>query len=72
MTYYLHTLAGEPAGFVPGIGICFANPYGKGVELCRSLKEIRQQQRQHKELCRVSSGYTLGYRRVRTPDRRPA
>lgn len=67
-TYYLHTLDGRPAAFFPGDGICFMNFYGKANPLCRSLKEIRQQQKESERIrCDCPDGAQLGYRRVSLP-----
>lgn len=45
-TYYLHTLNGLPAVYIKGQGICFASFYGPPNRLARSLKQIRQEQRE--------------------------
>lgn len=71
-SYYLHTLAGMPAGYVPGGQICYAVNYGKATRLCSSLREIRMQRRLA-EQWRTKQGYEptdpklYGYRRVRLP-----
>lgn len=71
-TYYLHTLNGMAASYVPGGQICFASHGGAPVRLCESLRQIRMQRR-FSEQWRAKKGYTpthpswVGYRRVRLP-----
>jgi hypothetical protein len=71
-TYYLHTLNGLPAGYVPGRQICFAMHGGKAARLCGSLREIKMQRR-FSEQWRKQQGYEpthpswFGYRRVLLP-----
>lgn len=66
VTYYLHTLDGEPAYFVPGQGLCFAPYFGQSAVLCRSLKQIREQQKADMAI-NGAGVYPRGYRRVRLP-----
>ena len=71
-TFYLHTLGGSPAGYIPGEQICYAAAYGAPARLCSSLRQIRQQ-RMLAEQWRDKQGYAptdpslYGYRRVRLP-----
>lgn len=71
-SYYLHTLGGQPAEYIPGGQIVYASFYGLGARLCSSLREIRMQRR-FSEQWRKKQGYEptnpkdYGYRRVRLP-----
>mgnify|MGYP001604104421 FL=1 len=71
-SYYLHTLGGQPATYVSGGQICYANAHGAPARLCSSLRHIRMERR-FSEQWRAKQGYAptdpklYGYRRVRTP-----
>ena len=69
-SYYMPTIDGRPAEF-DGTQIVFMNVYGKPNEVCRSLKEIRRQQKQSiKWRSNFGVDPTLGkygYFRVRLP-----
>lgn len=70
-TYYLHTIDGRPAYYVPGMQICYINFYGKPKPLVASLDQIRAEQKASSEW-RKAQGYDhgtkdYGYRRVRLP-----
>jgi hypothetical protein len=69
-TYYLHTINGEPAEFVPHQKqLCFIGKYGAAGKLASSLRQIRREQainrRQNPD---ISEGLTFGYVRVRIDD----
>lgn len=67
MTYYLHTLDGMPAVFVPNVGVCFATFYGPPNKLARSLKQIRKEQKESQRIRKgdgIDTPFQYGYRRV--------
>lgn len=58
---YLHTINGRPASYSPGSGIFYQGdgPYArKGAVLCKSLSEIREQQRAS-DRWRKEKGYEI-------------
>lgn len=69
--FYLHTISGCPAWYVPGKQICYINHYGNGGRLARSLKQIKAEQIKSMAW-RTKQGYSndrhgYGYRKVRLP-----
>lgn len=75
MTYYLHTLDGRPACFVPGQGICFIMKYDRNPIVATSLKQIRKEQRDDDKIrAHLCAGvpFKRGYVRICTPERSPA
>ncbi len=71
-TWYMHTLDGHPAVYLPRGQICFAGGYGKwgAALLVPSLKQIRIEQKAS-AAWRVThfcnDGAKVGYVRVRLP-----
>lgn len=66
--YYMHTLDGQPAAFC-GSQVCFIGRRGIG-RLCRTLDELREQQRKSEAYRRrngFATRFEYGYRRVRVP-----
>lgn len=69
--FYMHTLDGRPAFYsARNQQVCFMNSYGKASQLCRSLEELRKQQKAS-EAWRKAKGldttWDMGYRRVSLP-----
>lgn len=69
MVYFLHTLNGTPATFLPFVGRLIPDGYKVRLQLVRSLAEIRKHERRHRQNCRrfgADGLATLGYVRVET------
>ena len=68
-TYYLHTLDGKPAQFIPSQRtICFIGKYGPSAEPATSLRQIRREQAiDRAENPDTSSDFKHDYVRIRMP-----
>lgn len=70
-TYYLHTIRGRPAHYVPGQQICYITRFGAAGTLVTSLRQIRREQKasikHRQDIGLDQDGSNYGYRRVRVP-----
>ena len=69
--FYMHTIEGPPAYYVPGKQICFITHFGTAGMLAHSLKQIREERalsvKYRQEAGIGEDGSRYGYKRVRTP-----
>ncbi len=69
MVYFLHTLNGTPATFLPFVGRLVPDGYKIRLQLVGSLAQIRRNERRHRKNCRrfgAEGLSTPGYVRVET------